>query len=516
LFCTSCIGQRAMNSYPPDFASKIKALAHDVGFWVAAQATRSATDADRGMKSVDDCRCNLAEVGVLDAALCHQLRDIAVAAAAVTLCTTFEMSGLEDCKADFAAACEPRPREVAPDLWRRTQDFFWSAARLACAELRGNATAVQQEQHVYDRQARQLAGLKRLGTVRLPPESHRSFSDEAARLMPATVVMLSTCREAQVQSPRTPFSGAVEGRCTELLLKSLAELESRSWIELLWAMRRLVGSSRQADRQVPVLSCSRRMDLNAPFGVRHPKPSGRCRALLVGIDYIGQDGLEMSVGHTDVAGIRKYLLGQGFNELDMRVLVDDGKHDRPEKAAIEAGMTWLVKGASPGDSLFFLYSGHGCSYVGEGEDEDPSRGCDEALCPVNFRSAGMIFDDEVYRFLVAPLQEGVLLTCIIDCCQSGTVLHLPYAFSADEERLASVKGPGEATGEATCEAAAMQPNAEYDPGKMLQVIQHHPAMCVAATFWAEELAAMNPSRHRASLGGALAKMAHTAQSWASG
>merc|ERR1712217_759726 len=105
-------------------------------------------------------------------------------------------------------------------------------------------------------------------------------------------------------------------------------------------------------------------------------------------------------------------------------------------------------------------------------------------------------------------------------CQSGTVLHLPYAFRADEERLttvnsmdtvnsnAAVKGPAESP-------STMQPNAEYDPGKMLQVIQHHPAMCVAAAHWAEELAAMNPERHRAALGNVLIKVAQKGQSWSS-
>merc|ERR1711963_166289 len=102
-------------------------------------------------------------------------------------------------------------------------------------------------------------------------------------------------------------------------------------------------------------------------------------------------------------------------------------------------MSWLVEGARSGDSLFFLYSGHGCTYTGHEDPEHPADEADEALCPVDFRSAGMIFDDEIYRLLVGPLREGVQLICVIDCCQSGTVLHLPYVFSAGSEHLSPSK-----------------------------------------------------------------------------
>jgi len=509
-----------MESYPPEVVSQLKALAHDAGRWLGSQLARTDRDADASFDEMELRREGLLAARVFDSEVCQQLCDIAVTAAAVTLCSAFGLQNLEQCRCDFAAASEPRPQSVSPVLWQRTLDMFWSSARLVCAEQQSKSVAAHQEQRLYDRLGRNLAGIRR--SVRLPPEKRESFSAEAARVMPATVLMLSMCSATQPRSPRTPYSATAEGSCTEALLKALEEHEERSCVELLWAMRRLIdGSRRHGERQVPVLSCSRQMDLSARFSLRHPRATGRCRALLVGIGYVGQEGLEMHAGHRNAAAMRKYLLGHGYADSDVRVLADDKEHTQPTKSAIHAGLQWLVKGAAEGDSLVFHYSGHGCSFVGSntgmgqepaffgGGDGNEKRvdDHDEALCPVDFHAGGMIFDDELYRFLVAPLREGVQLICVIDCCQSGAVLHLPFAFRADEERL-------HATGERRAAAPEMEPNEHYDPGMMLQVIQGHPAMCIAAAHWADVLSSLDPGRHRSQLGPVLHRVAATGESWA--
>merc|ERR1712029_410625 len=82
---------------------------------------------------------------------------------------------------------------------------------------------------------------------------------------------------------------------------------------------------------------------------------------------------------------------------------------------------WLVADAKAGDSLVFQYSGHG--------DEEDAK--DETIIPCDYRSAGQITDDELFKLLVSPLDDGVMMTIIMDCCHSGTGMDLPYIHKID-------------------------------------------------------------------------------------
>lgn len=87
-------------------------------------------------------------------------------------------------------------------------------------------------------------------------------------------------------------------------------------------------------------------------------------------------------------------------------------------------MRWLVEDCRPGDSLVFHYSGHGSQE--EDIDGDEIDGYDETICPLDYKTNGMIIDDEINYTIVRPLPRGVKLHAIIDACHSGTVLDLPY------------------------------------------------------------------------------------------
>merc|ERR1712188_170315 len=56
---------------------------------------------------------------------------------------------------------------------------------------------------------------------------------------------------------------------------------------------------------------------------------------------------------------------------------------------------------------------------------------DETLIPVDYKTNGVIVDDEIHRILVAPLPRGVRITAITDCCHSGSIFDLPYTYTID-------------------------------------------------------------------------------------
>ena len=133
----------------------------------------------------------------------------------------------------------------------------------------------------------------------------------------------------------------------------------------------------------------------------------------------------------DALNMKEYIMDvHGFEEENITLLLDDGEHDPPTKENILNAYRKLVDESEAGDSVFCHYSGHGGSTRDDdyGEEED---GKDETLIPVDYKTAGIIRDDDLFDTLVHPMKEGVTLTCLMDCCHSGTILDLPYTFKAD-------------------------------------------------------------------------------------
>jgi len=266
-----------------------------------------------------------------------------------------------------------------------------------------------------------------------------SYDDKVKKLIAAEVRMISGCHDNQTSADVSNvgrFSlpnpqGMAGGACTAALLQVLYKAQGEmSFVDILRRMREVLVE--KGFDQVPQLSSSRIIDVRNIFSLINPNEElmgGTRRAVLIGINYTGQDG-QLSGCHNDVKNMNKYLTEvQGFRPHNITILMDDGMHENPTYKNIWRAYKDLVKKARGGDSLFIHYSGHGGRVRDTSGDEDD--GYDETLIPVDFMQAGQIVDDDLFDKLIKPLPANCQMTSLMDCCHSGTVLDLPYRFTAD-------------------------------------------------------------------------------------
>ncbi|KAF8520788.1 peptidase C14, caspase domain-containing protein [Hysterangium stoloniferum] len=171
----------------------------------------------------------------------------------------------------------------------------------------------------------------------------------------------------------------------------------------------------------------------------------RRRALLVAISYKGRDIDFLAAPLNELPGVERFLKNRcGFDAKDIVVLSDHPakKHIRPTRENILKQLGKLVDGAESGDHFFFWFNGHGKQITNENRKESDGR--DECI-PVSFdfirdrtkpllsrdRYKNIILDDDLRKTLVAPLPAGAHLVALIDCCNSGTMLDLPFTLFLD-------------------------------------------------------------------------------------
>jgi hypothetical protein len=155
----------------------------------------------------------------------------------------------------------------------------------------------------------------------------------------------------------------------------------------------------------------------------------------------GDNPGELSGCHNDVLNMKKYIMDvHGFEEDNIVVLMDDGEHTEPTHDNIMNAYKKVIADAEDGDAIFLHYSGHGTKLRDDdfGEEKD---GYDEALCPRDFASAGMIRDDDLYDILVKGCPDGVHMVSLMDCCHSGSIMDLPYIFKGDGSQTEMILDP---------------------------------------------------------------------------
>ena len=205
------------------------------------------------------------------------------------------------------------------------------------------------------------------------PEEYAARSEETIR---SDVRMISGCEDQQTSADVSNVSkfdlpdpaGRAGGACTSALLNVLYQDHKDtgsdlSFVEVLRKMRTDLQKGRFT--QNPQLSSSRKIDLAAPFRVTGGGGGGNGtkRAVLVGINYVGQQG-QLSGCHNDALNIKQYLMKvHGFPESNIQVLLDDNTNTNPTRSNIIQALQTVVQQSQSGDSVFFHYSGTYTAYI---------------------------------------------------------------------------------------------------------------------------------------------------------
>lgn len=277
------------------------------------------------------------------------------------------------------------------------------------------------------------------------------FEKDKPKALQADIRMISGCEDSQtsadvsdVRTFKLPDpQGRAGGACTSTLLNILYKdhetpSDEYTFVEVLNMMRKSLQKGGYT--QIPQLTSANKLDMNAKFDLVPPEATGKRRAVMVGINYIGHNPGELSGCQNDVANMKQYIMNvHGFQEEDITLLLDDGEHTEPTKENMIAAYQKIVSESEPGDAVFLHYSGHGTKMKDTTSDEED--GYDEALCPVDYATAGMILDDELFDIIVKGLPQGVHVLSLMDCCHSGTILDLPYVFLADGKQTEMTLDP---------------------------------------------------------------------------
>lgn len=166
-------------------------------------------------------------------------------------------------------------------------------------------------------------------------------------------------------------------------------------------------------------------------------------ALLIGINYFGTPS-ELGGCHSDILDVNNYLSKIGYKPENIIIMLDKSEkalHNSPTASGLSfhlsseriptrgnivSAMNECVQKCKKGDTLYVHYSGHGSNRTDTNGDE--KDGIDECICPADYDTNGMLYDDEMRIVLVNALPEGVKLRVVFDSCHSGSALDLPFIY----------------------------------------------------------------------------------------
>ena len=151
-------------------------------------------------------------------------------------------------------------------------------------------------------------------------------------------------------------------------------------------------------------------------------------ALLIGSNYLNTPDARLYGCINDIINIKNMLIdAYDYNSSNMIVLRDDKKNMLPTRSNIITNLTNVINESANYEELWIHYSGHGSRVIDINNDE--TDGYDEAIIPSDFKTEGVIVDDDFFDIIKNSKCRTII---VMDCCNSGSICDLQWTFENNE------------------------------------------------------------------------------------
>lgn len=151
------------------------------------------------------------------------------------------------------------------------------------------------------------------------------------------------------------------------------------------------------------------------------------KALLIGINYKGTSSA-LNGCINDTLNMRRFLLSHGYSEESITMMNELDSSNTPTKQNMLNAIKKIINDADENTDVLIQYSGHGSHTRDYNNDEEDGQ--DELLCPLDYSTAGMIYDDEL-RSIIDTAKKGTRIFFFSDSCHSGSILDLQTSYDID-------------------------------------------------------------------------------------
>ena len=148
------------------------------------------------------------------------------------------------------------------------------------------------------------------------------------------------------------------------------------------------------------------------------------KALLIGINYL-QTNISLNGCIDDIVNMNA-VLKDVYKYDHITVLRDDiaSPETLPTRNNIMTALAKLIVDSVNCSEIWIHYSGHGARIRDLNGDEVSKL--DSVLVPMDYISAGLIVDDDIYTIIQHSKCKTIIL---MDSCNSGTVVDLPWSYT---------------------------------------------------------------------------------------